>query len=272
MYWPEGWKSITSLMGVINLTPDSFSDGGRFLDPEKAAIKANEYLYQGADVLDLGAQSTRPGAEEVGADEELRRLIPAICLIRQTNKNALISVDTFSSVVAERALEEGANWINDVSGGVRDSRILSLVAAAKCPYVLMHSRGNSETMDKLTGYQNVVKDVKKELLKRTEKAIDHGINPELIIWDPGLGFAKTTEQNLSILNGLEEFSSEGFPLLVGPSRKRFIGDVLNQTNPLERLMGTAAVVCRCVQANVSIVRVHDVCKIRQTISMASRLW
>ncbi len=259
-------------MGVINITPDSFSDGGNYLDPASALAQATLLLKQGADVLDLGAQSTRPKAEEVGWQEELNRMMPALHAIRAAHPQALISVDTFLVEVAEAALQAGADWINDVSGGRRDQELLRVVAEAGCPYVLMHSRGNSQSMDQLATYSDVIEEVRLGLLRRTDQALAAGIRSEQLIWDPGLGFAKTTEQNLILLKHLERICSEGFPVLVGPSRKRFIGDVLHQPDPDARLWGTAAVACRCLQAKAAMVRVHDVGPIHQTLQMASRLW
>lgn len=259
-------------MGVINITPDSFSDGGNYLDPASALAQATLLLKQGADVLDLGAQSTRPKAEEVGWQEELNRMMPALHAIRAAHPQALISVDTFLVEVAEAALQAGADWINDVSGGRRDPELLRVVAEAGCPYVLMHSRGNSQSMDQLATYSDVIEEVRLGLLRRTDQALAAGIRSDQLIWDPGLGFAKTTEQNLMLLKHLERICSEGFPVLVGPSRKRFIGDVLHQPDPEARLWGTAAVACRCVQAKAAMVRVHDVGPIHQTLQMASRLW
>ncbi len=272
MNLPNGWLEKTCLMAVINITPDSFSDGGKYLDPESALESASLHLNNGANVLDLGAQSTRPGATLLSPEEELSRLIPVLKEIRSSHKNTIISIDTFWSIVAERALNEGANWINDVSGGRLDQDIFKVVAESGCPYVLTHSRGNSESMNSLASYVDVVIDVRNELLKSTELALNSGIMSDQLIWDPGLGFAKTTEHNLDILHGLDAFTSEGFPLLVGPSRKRFVGDVTQESDPLQRVFGTAAVVCRCVQANVAMVRVHDVKAISQTLKMASSLW
>ncbi len=259
-------------MGVINVTPDSFSDGGECLDPEQALKRAADQIAQGVDVLDLGAQSTRPGAAEVGGDEEIRRLLPVLRLIREAYPQAIISVDTFLAEVAEEALAAGADWINDVSGGERDPNLLKVVAAANCPYVLMHSRGNSQTMDQLSVYTDVVAEVRDQLLRRTELALKAGLSEAQLIWDPGLGFAKTTEQNLQLLCDLETLCAEPYPVLVGPSRKRFIGAVLNQPESNARIWGTAAVVCRCVQAGVAMVRVHDVGAINQTLRMAAELW
>ena len=270
--WPKGWRQRTTVMGVINVTPDSFSDGGRFLASERALAEAQRQLSRGADVLDLGAQSTRPGAEEVGAEEELRRLLPALNAIRKHCPKALISIDTFLAPVAAKALEAGANWINDVSGGRRDPDLLRVVADAGCPVVLMHSRGDSQTMDQLTAYGDVIADVKKALVERSEAAIQAGVRESQIIWDPGLGFAKTHEQNLQLLRDLEQLTLGPRPVLIGPSRKRFIGAVLDEPRPKARLWGTAAVACRCVQAKAAIVRVHDVGPMAQTIRMATSLW
>ena len=270
--WPKGWRRRTAVMGVINITPDSFSDGGRFIRVEAALQEAKRQLRQGADVLDLGAQSTRPSAKEVGAEEECKRLLPVLTAIRKRWPEILISVDTFLAPVAEAALECGASWINDVSGGRRDPNLLRVVADAGCPVVLMHSRGNSETMDELTDYSDLIQEVKAGLQERTDSAIAAGVRDDQIIWDPGLGFAKTHEQNLSLLAGMEQLTCEHRPLLVGPSRKRFIGAVLDEPRPKARLWGTVAVACRCAQAGVALVRVHDVGPIAQTLKMSAALW
>ena len=271
--WPQGWGKTTAVMGVINLTPDSFSDGGLFNTPERALRQASKQLKAGATVLDLGAQSTRPGAEEVGADEEIRRLIPALQEIRAAHPQAVLSVDTFLAPVAEAALEAGANWINDVSGGRRDPAMLPLIAESGCPYVLMHSRGNSKTMDDLTDYgPDVVKAVLQALEEASDRAQRAGVQRDQLIWDPGLGFAKTTEQNLQLLQELERLVQPGVPLLLGPSRKRFIGAVLDEPRAKARLWGTAAVCARAVGAGVAVLRVHDVAPIVQVTRMASALW
>jgi dihydropteroate synthase len=262
----------TGVMGVINLTPDSFSDGGRFLGSAAALAEAGRQVARGADVLDLGAQSTRPGAGEVGAEAEIRRLLPPLRAIRAAVPGVLLSVDTFHAAVAEAALAAGADWINDVSGGRRDPAILSLVAAAGCPYVLMHSRGNSRTMDQQAVYGDVAEEVRQELLRATDRALAAGVRPGQLLWDPGLGFAKTVEQNLALLASLEDLAAEGFPLLVGPSRKRFIGEVLAEPRPRARLWGTAAVCCRAIAGGAAVLRVHDVGAIVQTARMADALW
>jgi dihydropteroate synthase len=275
MGWPLGGPQPTDqgtwVMGILNLTPDSFSDGGRLPNPEAAARQARWMLRDGAAVLDLGAQSTRPGAVEVGAREELHRLLPALDAIRACHPKAVISIDTFHAEVAEVALTRGANWINDVSGGHRDPRILHVVAQAGCPYVLMHRRGDSRTMDQLAVYCDVVAEVREELLRSTDCALAAGVKPEQLIWDPGLGFAKTTQHNLDLLRRLSELSQEGFPLLLGPSRKRFIGAVLNESHPRARVWGTTAVCSLAIQAGVNGLRVHDVRPAVQTARMADAI-
>ncbi len=270
------WGERTLVMGVVNLTPDSFSDGGLYQSPEAALRHARALAAQGAAVLDLGAQSTRPGAEEVGPAEELRRLLPALAHIRAgleapSAAGPWLSVDTFHAPVAEAALAAGAHWINDVSGGRRDPALLRVVAEAGCPYVLMHSRGDSRSMDAEARYGNVVEEVRQELLHATDHALAAGVRAERILWDPGLGFAKNTEQNLALLRGLARVRAEGFPLLVGPSRKRFIGAVLEEPRPRARLWGTAAVCSAAIAAGADVLRVHDVGPIVQVARMADAL-
>jgi dihydropteroate synthase len=185
----------------------------------------------------------------------------------------LISVDTFLAGVAKNALEAGADWINDVSGGRRDSGMLSLIADAGCPFVLMHSRGTSRTMDRCTDYgdQGVVQGVLDELRAATHRALRIGVKSDQLLWDPGLGFAKTTAQNLTLLKQLDTLVAEGIPLLLGPSRKRFIGAVLDEPRARARLWGTAAVCARAVDAGVAVLRVHDVGPIHQVVTMASAI-
>jgi dihydropteroate synthase len=254
-------------MGILNLTPDSFSDGGRFQRPDQALQQASRMLAAGADVLDLGAQSTRPGAVEIGPQAELERLLPVLTAVRAAHPDALLSVDTFHAEVAATALARGADWINDVSGGRRDPAILKVVAEAGCPYVLMHSRGDSRSMDGLTNYEDVVADVGAELLDSSRRAQALGVARQQLIWDPGLGFAKTDSQNLQLLRGLSRLRQEGVPLLVGPSRKRFIGAVLSEPRPRARLWGTAAVCAEAIRGGADVLRVHDVHPIVQTARM-----
>ncbi len=260
-------------MGVINLTPDSFSDGGRFLDPSAAVAEAGKQLARGVDLLDLGAQSTRPGAAELGPERELERLLPALALIRTAHPQALLSIDTFHAMVAEAALAAGAHWINDVRGASprRDPAMAALVARSGCPYVLMHSRGDSRTMDGLAVYGDVVSEVRAELQAATDALLAEGVQARQILWDPGLGFAKTTEHNLDLLRRLDELLAAGYPLLLGPSRKRFIGAVLDEPRPRARLWGTAAVCALAAARGAAVLRVHDGGPIAQVVRMATAL-
>jgi len=268
------WGQRTHVMGVINLTPDSFSDGGRFDRPERALAQARRLVSEGVELLDLGAQSTRPGADCIGVEGELERLLPALRAIRSALPDVILSVDTFHAAVAEAALAAGADWINDVSGGRRDPALLPLVAQAGCPLVLMHSRGDSQTMDALVEYGDagVVQGVLQELRQASERALAAGLQQRQLIWDPGLGFAKTHAQNLELLRGLPQLRAEGVPLLVGPSRKRFIGAVLDEPRPRARIWGTAAVVAHCAAAGVDVVRVHDGTPMVQAVRMADAIW
>ena len=262
----------THVMGVINLTPDSFSDGGQIKGADQALAVARRMVAQGAAVLDLGAQSTRPGAEDIGVDAELARLLPALRLIRSALPQVLLSIDTFRAPVAAAALEAGADWLNDVSAGRMDPDLLGVAAAWGCPLVLMHSRGDSHSMDALTAYGDLVDEVVGELQEASSRARGAGVTASQLIWDPGLGFAKSEAQCLSLLDGLGRLRAQGYPLLVGPSRKRFIGAVLNEPRPRARLWGTAAVVCKAIAAGADLVRVHDVGPIVQTARMADALW
>ena len=257
-YWPKDWRNKTSIMGIINLTPDSFSDGGEINCIEKAIDQVKNFLSFGVDVIDIGAQSTRPGAKEVGSKVEKERLIPILKEIRNNFPDILISIDTFNSEVAESALSCGANWINDVTGGRRDEKILDVVAGFHCPFVITHSRGNSKNMNKLNNYEDIVSDITNSLNSLTEKALKKKVSEDKIIWDPGLGFSKNTQQNIIILRNLHTLKNYGFPLLIGASRKRFIGEILKETNPKNRDIGSLAISVLCSQLNIDIVRVHNV--------------
>ena len=258
-------------MAIINLTHDSFSDGGNYVEFKSAINHASFCIKQGAKILDLGAQSTRPGASEVGAEIEINRLIPVIKELKSIHPEITISVDTFHHSVAEKVLNVGADWVNDVSGGRHDPEIFNVVAYQGCPYVLTHSRGNSKTMDSLATYTNVVKDIKNELSNQIELAFSSGISDKQIIIDPGIGFAKNVKQNLTLLRNIEEFVSMNFKVLIGASRKRFIGSVINESDPNNRIFGTAAVASRCVIAGVDYLRVHDVKEISQVIIMTKSI-
>ena len=258
-------------MAIVNITEDSFSDGGLFNDAISAIDHGSLCIHQGAQVVDLGAQSTRPGADEVGPEIEIKRLIPVIKELKQLHPYIPISIDTYHHSVANACLNAGAKWINDISGGRHDSEIFKVISDYRCPYVLTHSRGNSKTMDSLTNYKNVVDEVINELSIQINIALSSGVNKNQIIIDPGLGFAKNVDQNLILLRNIEKFVSMQYPVLVGASRKRFIGNVINEPDPTKRIFGTAAVASRCVIAGVQFLRVHDIKEISQIIKMTKNI-
>jgi dihydropteroate synthase len=245
-------------MGVLNVTPDSFSDGGRFVSVEAAVDRASRMVDEGADVIDVGGESTRPGAEDVSVDEETARTTPVV--ERIASFGVPISIDTRKATVAKAALDAGASIVNDVSGGVYDECMLPLVADRGIPIVLMHMRGTPKTMDSLTSYRNVVSDVTTELRARTAAARHAGCDASNLLIDPGLGFAKTAEQSLELLRWVSDLRALGYPLVVGPSRKRFIGGDVS-----ERLAGTMAAVAWCAMHGVDVVRVHDVLEARRVV-------
>jgi dihydropteroate synthase len=260
----------TLLMGILNITPDSFFDGGRYLDPEAAVTQAAKLVEAGADILDLGAESTRPGSPPVPAKEELERLLPVLKRIRK-EVSVPISIDTVSPEVAKECLEAGADIINDVSGLKRSGLDLAkVVRKFAAGLVLMHSRGTPETMQTLTGYGDVVTDVMSELRESVRIAMDAGIDREQIVIDPGLGFAKTVDQNLEILKKINVFQELGFPVLAGPSQKSFIGKVTGR-EANDRSFGTAACVAACVGGGVQILRVHEVRAMRDVVLMTEAI-
>ena len=262
----------TSIMGVINLTPDSFSDGGDLNSIEKVLDQVRYFLSNGVDIIDLGSQSTRPGADEIGSKKEIERLLPNLIKIRSKYPEILISVDTFNSEVAQEALSNGANWINDVTGGRRDEKILDVVSNFNCPYVITHSRGNSKNMNKLNKYDDFLGEIFESLEILIEKALKKNIPKNNIILDPGIGFSKDTEQNLLLLRNLDLFKKFKLPILIGASRKRFIGDILDKTEPKERDFGTLAVSCLCSQLNIHLVRVHNVRANFEILKVADRIY
>ena len=270
--WPKGWGDKTSIMGVINLTPDSFSDGGDLNSSKEVLDQVNQFLSNGVDIIDIGAQSTRPGAEEVGSKIEIKRLIPYLKIIRSEYPEILISIDTFNADVAQEALLNGANWINDVTGGRRDREILDVVSKFNCPYVITHSRGNSQNMNELSKYENVVNDVMCSLKTLIKNALEKNISKKNIIVDPGIGFSKDLNQNLEILRNLHAFKNLNLPILIGASRKRFLGEILNEINPKERDIGTLAISCLCSHFNIDIVRVHNVKMNYQILKVADRIY
>lgn len=270
------WGDRTYLMGILNVTPDSFSDGGQFHTVERAIAHARYLVKRGTDILDIGGQSTRPGAAEISLREELDRIIPVIQAIRADDDEVLstipISVDTTRSEVARSAVRAGADLINDISGGCFDSAMFSTVADLGVHIVLMHMRGTPQTMQQQTDYEDLIGEIYDFLHHQIEDAIAVGINPSWIAVDPGLGFAKTYPQNLEILRRLPDFKGLGCPLLVGPSRKRFIGWILDEPDPTQRVWGTAAACCAAIAGGADILRVHDGPEMYDVCRVADAVW
>jgi dihydropteroate synthase len=256
-------------MGIVNATPDSFSDGGRFLDTGAAVDRALRLAEEGADLVDVGGESTRPGAPPVPAEEEIRRVVPVIERLRARGYPLPISVDTAKGAVARAALAAGADLVNDVSA-LGDPDLARACAGAGVPVVLMHMRGTPADMQSRAAYGDVVADVTRELADALARAEAAGVARERVVLDPGIGFAKTAEQSLELLARAGELRALGRPLLVGPSRKSFIGKVTGAAVG-ERLPGTLAAVAACVLAGVEILRVHDVAAARQAALVAAAL-
>jgi dihydropteroate synthase len=251
------WGERTYLMGILNVTPDSFSDGGEFDTVEAALGQAKAMEEAGVDVVDIGGQSTRPGAVEVSVEEEFNRVVPVVRSLREVS-SIPISVDTSRSIVARAAVEAGADLVNDVTGGTGDPQMLATVAQLGVPVILMHLRGTPQTMQTLTDYEDVVGEICQVLERQANLAISAGVNPDAIVLDPGIGFAKTHEQNLTILRELPKVRSLGYPLLVGVSRKSFIGRILDRRDPKDRGWGTGAACAAAIVGGADILRVHDI--------------
>jgi dihydropteroate synthase len=261
-------------MGVINVTPDSFSDGGQWLDPETAIKHGLSLVAEGADLVDVGGESTRPGAIRIDTDEELRRVIPVVRGLAA--EGVAVSVDTMRAEVAEQALAAGASLINDVSGGRADPRMIQVAVESSAPIVLMHWRGHSDGMQKLTTYDDVVRDVVRELSVQIDAGLAAGVPESRIVVDPGLGFSKTADQNWVILAHLEAFTALGFPLLVAASRKRFLGELLaapeGELRPTnEREAATVAVSTMAAAAGAWAVRVHEARASADAVRVVARL-
>ena len=244
-----------AVMGIVNLTPDSFYVKSRFNDAKKLLTVVEKQIKEGAAIIDIGAMSSRPGASEISEEEELKRLLPSLKIIRKTFHEVFISIDTYRSQLAYTAAEEGADLINDISAGEMDKAMMRVVAKTKLPYCMMHIKGKPATMQQKPEYKNVVKEVKKHLEKKIKKAKDAGIK-QLII-DPGFGFGKTIEHNYKLLNQLNELNSLGYPILAGLSRKSMINKVLN-INAIDALNGTSVLNTIALLRGAKILRVHDV--------------
>ncbi len=257
------------LMGILNVTPDSFSDGGLFQDIEMAVEHAREMIDQGADIIDVGGESTRPGSTPVSVDEEISRILPIIeRLSEQTT--AIISIDTQKAQVAKVAIEAGATVINDVSAGGHDSGMFKLVAATRVGYIMMHMQGNPETMQVAPSYKNILDDLRLFFSQKLRTAIAAGIDHSQIVLDPGIGFGKTLDNNLDILANMGALRSLGRPLLHGASRKSFIG-MIDASEPTNRLGGSLAAVLAAYLQNIELFRIHDVSETKQLIDIFSAI-
>lgn len=275
------WGERTYIMGILNVTPDSFSGDGVLNEATAvtaAVAQARRFVADGADIIDIGGESTRPGSQPITAEEELARVIPIIQAVRQSVE-VVISVDTYRASVAEAALAAGADWVNDVWGLRMDADMAPLIAKARCPIVLMHNRSRPKNVaqaerlgSRFVGvdYDDLLADVTRELQESIDMARAAGIVDEQIIIDPGIGFGKTVSQNVELLNQLAQFKEMGFPILIGPSRKSFIGYTLNLP-PDERTEGTAATVAIGIDRGADIVRVHDVKAMVRVARMTDRI-
>ena len=262
--------SRTLVMGILNITPDSFADGGKYLSKEDAITQGRRLIAEGADIIDVGGESTRPGANRVTEEEELARVIPVITEL--VKDGAIISVDTMRSAVATAAIKAGALYVNDVSGGLADEKMAKLIANnPKIQYIVMHWRGHSKDMQKQAVYTDVVKEVMDELDKRVSLLLKSGVLAEQIILDPGIGFAKESDHNWKILQNIERLQLLGYPLLIGASRKRFLGELLNTSDTDSREAATIALTTELARLKIWGVRTHTVKAHQDAISVIERL-
>jgi dihydropteroate synthase len=255
------------IMGILNVTPDSFSDGGEWWDFDEAVAHGRQLIADGADILDVGGESTRPGAEPVAVDEELRRVVPVVRALRDAG--AQLSVDTMKLTVAEAAVSAGATYVNDVTAFRNDPELAGFVADRKCDCCLMHMLGEPRTMQHDPRYDDVVDDVRAFLEGRIEFAVREGVREERIMVDPGIGFGKTLDHNLELLRRLDELVTLGFPVVVGTSRKSFLGRLTGREDPHERVAATLATTVMALERGASVFRVHDVAPTRDAVTVAA---
>ena len=256
----------TLVMGILNVTPDSFADGGKYFSVNDAVARIEEMLTEEVDIVDIGGESTRPGAERVSEEDELARVLPIVQ--EALALGATVSVDTMRASVAAAAIEMGAHFINDVSGGLADTTMASVIAQSKVRYIAMHWRGHSANMMEKSQYQDVVSEVKSELKERVDSLISAGVSQERLILDPGIGFSKQPAQNWELLRGIDELSDLGFPILIGASRKRFLGENLK---PEEREEASVAVTSFCASQGVWAVRTHSVRPHKDAIAQVAKV-
>ncbi len=270
--WPRGRLDFSGgcvVMGVLNVTPDSFSDGGQFFDFERAVGRGVQMAAEGAAIIDIGGESTRPGSASVSDEEQIERVVPVIKAL--VERIAVpISIDTCKFEVAKAALEAGAGMLNDITA-LSDERMAELAAGEGVPVVLMHMQGTPATMQVEPKYEDVVGEVMEFLVGRARRAEDFGIARDMIFIDPGIGFGKTLEHNLLLLRNISKFVATGYRVLAGTSRKSFIGTLTGKEKPSERIFGTAATVALCAAGGVSIVRVHDVAEMTDVVKVSNKL-
>lgn len=260
----------TLVMGILNVTPDSFADGGRHFTMDDALNRAKEMIEEGVDIIDIGGESTKPGADRVSEAEEANRVIPVLEQVIPLGTE--VSIDTTRSSIAEKAIKLGVKYVNDVSGGLADKEMYKLIAKhPEVQYVIMHWRGHSKTMQELATYKDVVKEVKEELEERVNSAIEAGVDPDQIIIDPGIGFSKSPEHNWELLKNLDRLSLLGYPILIGASRKRFLGELTGGSNPDEREAATLAITAAMAKQGMWAVRTHSVKPHRDVIATISAL-
>ena len=257
------------LWGILNVTPDSFSDGGDFFGAAPAVSRAEGLLDEGADVVDIGGESTRPGSDPVSAEEEERRVVPVVRGILEARPGTAVSVDTYRASTAEAALDAGASIVNDVTAMSGDPRMARVVAERGCPVVLMHMLGEPKTMQEDPRYGDVVAEVRDYLARKAEDAVSAGVDPGDVILDPGIGFGKTLEHNLKLLDRLDAIVELGFPVLVGTSRKGFLGKISGMENPKDRVFGTLATSVMAYERGATHFRVHDVRANREALEVAA---
>lgn len=267
--WELDLTGRTLVMGILNVTPDSFSDGGTYLDPQQAVAQGLKMVDEGADIIDIGGQSTRPGSEPITAEAERDRVLPVVAELADTIP-VPISIDTTESAVAEPCLDAGAAMINDVSAARHDQRLVTVAAERQIPLVLMHMQGTPATMQARPQYTDVVAEIKAFLRERFDHAVRHGVDPKHVILDVGIGFGKRLEHNLALLAHIDEFFDLGPPILVGHSRKRFLGDLLN-IDVTDRDAATLAAGTYLAAQRVHIIRVHDVRPTRQAVELIHAL-
>ena len=268
--WCRNPNRETLVMGILNVTPDSFSDGGQFFSVEAAIEHGQSLINDGADIIDIGGESTRPGADPLSIEDELERVIPVIKRIRKDHNDILISIDTYKSEVAQQAIEAGADIVNDVSGFVMDPKMPTAIANFNAFVILMHMKGTPTNMQENPSYDDLIVDISSFFLYQINIAKTTGIPTDKIILDPGIGFGKTAAHNFTIIQKLNRFCELGFPIMIGPSRKSFIGTTLDLP-PNERIEGTAAAVSAGILNGARIVRVHDVKEMKRVVAITEKI-